>query len=230
MPNKFVGHGPYHYAKGGEVRRELKFMEDKGAPKSMIAAEKKEHGIGKKFADGGVTEGPNANIDDDTRARALEMVRQRMQAGEQAPPEAAPAAPAPRPRPARPPVSPAYRAEGGNAPRPAPQTPPITPERAAAAEAIASAMSPERAQMMAAKRAQQQKAIAEAAHVAAIQDSMRKANAAPAAAAAPQARQQPYMPAAPSNKIPGMRQAPGMAAGGSIDGCATRGKTRARRG
>src|SRR6478736_4317829 len=221
MPNKFVGHGPYHYAKGGEVRRELKFMEDKGAPKSMIAAEKKEHGIGKKFADGGVTEGPNANIDDDTRARARAMIEARNKPPpEQAPPEAAAQAPAPRPRPrpARPPQA-SYSNEGRDGARPAPQTPPITPERAAAAEAIASAMSPERAQL--------QKVIAEAAHIAAIQDSMRKANAAPAAAAAPQARQQPYMPAAPSNQIPGMRQAPGMAAGGSIDGCATRGKTRA---
>jgi hypothetical protein len=203
MPNKYVGHGQFKFAEGGSVR----------------------------YADGGVTEGANANIDDDTRARALEMVKQRMQAAEQAPPEAAAPAPRPRPRPARPPVSDAaYPMEGRNAPRPAPQTPPIDPQRAAAAEAIASSMSPERAKMIAVKRAAMKQAAAEEAQRAAIVDSMRKANAAPAAAA-PQARQQaPYMPAAPSNKIPGMRQAPGMAAGGSIDGCASRGKTRARRG
>ena len=70
MPNKFVGHGPYHYAKGGEVeapkkhvKAELAFMKDKGAPPSMIKAEKKEHGFvpfGKKakpFAKGGSIDG-----------------------------------------------------------------------------------------------------------------------------------------------------------------------------
>ena len=34
----------------------------------------------KKFYGGGITEGPNANIDDDTRARALAAVKARMEA------------------------------------------------------------------------------------------------------------------------------------------------------
>jgi hypothetical protein len=80
-----------YYAKGGtvaptHVKKELAFMKAKGAPAGMLKAEKKEHGMaggakGKfKFAEGGVTEGPNANIDDDTRARAMEFVRKRMAA------------------------------------------------------------------------------------------------------------------------------------------------------
>lgn len=61
----------------------------------------------KRFDDGGVTEGPNKNIDDDTRARAMEAVRRRM-AGEdteaaapapRARPKAAAPAPAPKPTP-----------------------------------------------------------------------------------------------------------------------------------
>ena len=50
----------------------------------------------RKFDEGGLTEGPNANIDDDTRARAMEFVRRRL-AGEDS--DSAPAAAAPRARP-----------------------------------------------------------------------------------------------------------------------------------
>jgi hypothetical protein len=257
MPNKFVGHGPYHYAKGGEVRRELKFMEDKGAPKSMIAAEKKEHGLpaGKKFAvGGGVTEGENKGIDDPTRERAMEAVRARMAAAaaaeaepegavtspvrepppaevtqlppvrRQAPPAAvqrrqAPQAAAPR---RAPPVSDAaYPMEGRRAPRP---TPPIEPQRAAAAEAIASAMSPERKQMMAAKQA------------AAAEDTQRATAAeAIASAMSPERRRMLAAKKAEADHIKAIQDSMrlsnrGFAAGGSIDGCAQRGKTRAKRG
>lgn len=45
----------------------------------------------RKFDEGGLTEGPNKNIDDDTRARAMEAVRRRI-AGEDTEKTAAPAA------------------------------------------------------------------------------------------------------------------------------------------
>ena len=50
----------------------------------------------RKYDEGGLTEGPNKNIDDDTRARAMEFVRRRM-SGEES--DSAPSAPAPRARP-----------------------------------------------------------------------------------------------------------------------------------
>jgi hypothetical protein len=258
MPNKFVGHGPYHYAKGGEVRRELKFMEDKGAPKSMIAAEKKEHGLpaGKKFAvGGGVTEGENKGIDDPTRERAMEAVRARMAAAAaaEAEPEGAVTSPVREPPPAEvtqlPPVrrqappaavqrrqappaavqrraapQASYSNEGRTAPRQAPQTPPIEPQRAAAAEAIASAMSPERKQMMAAKQA------------AAAEDTQRATAAeAIASAMSPERRRMLAAKKAEADHIKAIQDSMrlsnrGFAAGGSIDGCAQRGKTRAKRG
>lgn len=49
----------------------------------------------RKYEEGGLTEGPNKNIDDDTRARAMEFVRRRM-SGEES--DSAPSAPTPRAR------------------------------------------------------------------------------------------------------------------------------------
>jgi hypothetical protein len=68
---------------------------DKAAPRSMGTFKEKapkppapaaskpmaKGGCVKRYADGGVTEGPNANIDDDTRTRAMAAIRRRM-AGE----------------------------------------------------------------------------------------------------------------------------------------------------
>jgi hypothetical protein len=95
------------FAAGGDVKAELKFMKDKGAPKSMIKAEKKEHGL-PAFEGGGSSGGGSAgsagksrfvghgafnfggkggakakpfaeggSIDDATRARALAWVDKR---------------------------------------------------------------------------------------------------------------------------------------------------------
>jgi hypothetical protein len=153
MPNKYVGHGPYKFAEGGEV-----------------------------------TEGANVNIDDETRARALEMVKQRMAlaaAGAQAEEPAAPP-----PRRAAPPAAAQRRAIGATAPysnegrnRPAPQQVQRFMGKTPQAAATPRAAPAERTSM---------NAIAE--------DAMAR------------------------------RAARGMAAGGSIDGCASRGKTRAKRG
>ena len=72
------------FKKGGEmkeskamIKKEVAFMKAKGAPKSMIKHEEAEAkgyrrgGRIKRYDEGGISEGPNKNIDDDTRARAL---------------------------------------------------------------------------------------------------------------------------------------------------------------
>ncbi|HKV96074.1 MAG TPA: hypothetical protein VJR90_01105, partial [Gammaproteobacteria bacterium] len=60
------------------VKKELSFMQKKGAPPSMIKAEKKEHGLpfGKKARR--FDEGGHVNIDDDTRARARAAIMARL--------------------------------------------------------------------------------------------------------------------------------------------------------
>ena len=72
------------FKKGGEmkesksmIKKEVAFMKAKGAPKSMIKHEQAESkgyksgGRIKRYDEGGISEGPNRNIDDETRARAM---------------------------------------------------------------------------------------------------------------------------------------------------------------
>jgi len=72
------------FKKGGEmkesksmIKKEVAFMKAKGAPKSMIKHEQAESkgyksgGRIKRYDEGGISEGQNRNIDDDTRARAM---------------------------------------------------------------------------------------------------------------------------------------------------------------
>jgi len=121
MRKKFDQLGPA-FAKGGEVAKELKFMKDKGAPKSMIAAEKKEHGLAGGGSSGGGSAGTagksrfvghgafnfgkkkakpfaeGGSIDDATRERAMAWVAKRRAqqdaegAGDASAAEASPAA------------------------------------------------------------------------------------------------------------------------------------------
>ena len=97
------------FKKGGEmkeskamIKKEVAFMKAKGAPKSMIKHEEAEAkgyrrgGRIKRYDEGGISEGPNKNIDDDTRARALAWAA-RGGKDEEAAPAARPAATRARP-------------------------------------------------------------------------------------------------------------------------------------
>jgi hypothetical protein len=53
---------------------------------------------GRRFEEGGVTEGPNAGISDETRARAMEFVRKQQEGGSSQPAAAPRAAPRPAPK------------------------------------------------------------------------------------------------------------------------------------
>ena len=254
MPNKFVGHGPYHYAEGGHVRKELKFMADKGAPKDMIAAEKKEHGIGGgrgkfRFEEGGdvppvpdemstPVDAPNPNIDDETRARAMAAV------GGQA--AAAPAVATPPPAfkqafaAARAAGKPAFEWNGKQY---------STELAAPARRAPAAAQAPSRAAGLAATAPAPAAAAAPAQRGGPMQKvsrTMAAPQSGPAAQAAPGPTVQgpntgtgsnpelnALAVAAARRMQAGLRPASarqtGYAGGGSIDGCATRGKTKAKR-
>lgn len=290
MPNKYVGHGPYHFAEGGTVReptpghvkKELSFMKDKGAPKSMIAAEKKEHGFapGKKgvnpfaktkFDDGGAVGG----LDPKSRAQVVQAAQNAVGAMRQMggqgrpqpqgmppggmPPQGMPPGggrpPMPAgggmPPPGGPrPLGPPQGQMGGGPPMPQQGMPPgPRPPGMAAGGGIDDAT---RARARAAVEARLARQDAEGAGDASAADATEPAvrlapvrkhavkraaapvAAAPAARPAPTVREQflgggtdPELAAAAYRKMQGGIP-PGMAKGGSIDGCAQRGKTRAR--
>jgi len=253
MRKKFDQLGPA-FAKGGEVAKELKFMKDKGAPKSMIAAEKKEHGLAGGGSSGGGSAGTagksrfvghgafnfgkgkakakpfaeGGSIDDDTRSRAMAWVEKRRAqqdaegAGDASAAEASPAAvPARRRAPAAAAAAPKpvleqktttiYSNEGkGKAASAAAKPRDTTGFAETALKALGSGLSsslsapPGRAQLaQRAARAESAKRIA---------------------ATEPEPEKPPVRSA--YNRTP--MGAPRYAGGGSIDGCAKKGKTRGK--
>jgi len=120
------------FKKGGEmkeskamIKKEVAFMKAKGAPKSMIKHEEAEAkgyrrgGRIKRYDEGGISEGPNKNIDDDTRARALAWAARGGQ-DEEVFPAARPAAPRARPAAARPAMTRVTEVETARVPQAAP--------------------------------------------------------------------------------------------------------------
>jgi hypothetical protein len=259
MRKKFKDLGAPGFAKGGEVAKELKFMKDKGAPKSMIKAEKKEHGL-PAFEGGGSSGGGSAgsagksrfvghgafnfgkgkakpfaeggSIDDDTRSRAMAWVEKRRAqqdaegAGDASAAEASPAAtPARRRAPAAAAAAPKpvveqktttiYSNEGKGKAAPAPAARDTT----GFAETIFNAIKPSSSASPGTAQLAQRAARTESAkRIAATKASADEEDA--------NARPEGYKRGTRMRQT-GMGPMP-FAAGGSIDGCATKGKTRGK--
>jgi hypothetical protein len=243
------------FAKGGEVAKELKFMKDKGAPKSMIAAEKKEHGLAGGGSSGGGSAGSagksrfvghgafnfgkkdkpfaeGGSIDDDTRSRAMAWVEKRRAqqdaegAGDASAAEASPAAaPARRRAPAVAAAAPKpvveqktttiYSNEGKGKAAPAPAARDTT----GFAETIFNAIKPS---------SSASPGTAQLAQRAARTESAKRIAATKASADEEASNERPegYKRGTRMRQT-GMGPMP-YAKGGTIDGCATKGKTRGK--